>query len=147
MRGILARVRPSTLLLLLLLVGGGLAWLFLDGPGAPRGGSDPTLLEGEQLAPEDRHLLASTGTLVIRVTAPDGSVPDGAEVGYAWRGHTRLLYAGEDGRRAFADAPLGDLMIVARAVGYEEARSLRSLIAGVPTEVHLVVQPTRGEDE
>lgn len=138
-------MRPLTLLFLLLLVGGGLAWLLLDGPRgrsgpAPRG-IEPS--EAETLAPEDRHLLISTGTLVVRVRAPDGSVPEGAEVGYAWRGRTRWLYAGEDGRRAFADAPLGNLMVVARAAGYDETRTPRALIAGVPTEVHLVLHPAR----
>lgn len=136
---------PWLLLLLLLLIGGSLAWLFLGGPDRrrDRGGSREPLHEEEPLAPEDRHLLINTGTLVVRVTTPDGSVPPGAEVGYVWRGRTRWLYAGEDGRRAFADAPLGHLMIVARAVGYDEARAPRELLAGVPSAVHLVVHPTR----
>ena len=132
-------------LVLLLLVAGGLIWLFLGDARRTRPPSASEALSQEQevLAPEDRHLLKSTGTLMVRVTAPDGSVPPGAEVGYAWRGQTRWLYAGEDGRRAFADAPLGRLMVVARAEGYEEARTPRELLAGVPSEVHLVIHPIR----
>ena len=134
---------PWLLIVLFCLVGGGLGWLLLGGPGSGREAGVPggPAAEEEELAPEDRHLRHRTTTLVVRVTAPDGSVPEGAEVGYARRGRTRWLYAGEDGRRAFADAPLGAVMVVARATGYEEARTPRELLAGVPTEVHLIVHP------
>ncbi|MFV1959633.1 MAG: hypothetical protein ACC662_09505, partial [Planctomycetota bacterium] len=84
-----------------------------------------------------------TGAVVIRATAPDGTVPEGAEVGYVYLGQTRLLYAGKDGSRAFSDAPLGDLVIVARAPGYEEVRTRRPILAGVPAEGRLVLHRTR----
>ena len=62
-------------------------------------------------------------------------------MGYRFAGETRLVYAAGDGMREFADAPLGDLEVIARAPGYAEARQPRRLLAGVPMEVLLRLVP------
>lgn len=102
-------------------------------------GPDPD----EQELRDNPHLLVKTGTLVIRARAADGTVPFGTEVGYDTRKGPKLYYAGEDGVRRLADAPLGPIEIIVRAEGYEEVRQRRELIAGVPMEVILVLKPAR----
>ena len=133
-------MRSLLFFLLAFVLGGGIAFFLLrDGDaGLPEPGTvDETQAELER----NPHVLMKTGTLVIRARAPNGSVPPGTEVGYRFAGETRLLYAAGDGTREFADAPLGDLVVIARAPGYAEASQPRQLLAGVPMEVLLRLVP------
>lgn len=108
-----------------------------DGPTAEPPTPKPPAAEPEEaLLPQLR-----TTSLTIRVRTPDGQVPPGAEVGYMEGKHARVLYVEEDGSRTFAAAPAGEIEIVARAAGYEEARALRVLTGGVVEEVTLVMKP------
>ncbi len=128
-------------LLAALLVLAVVGWALFGQPeNAPR--YEPPPIPEAPSSDEPHRPVMRTGNLTIRVTAPDGSVPQGAEVGYVEPdGHVRLLYARENGARQFTDTPLGELDIVARAPGYEEVRAHRNLVAGVPEEVRLVVKP------
>ncbi len=115
--------------------------------GGQDGGDPEEILPGpdpdERELRDNPHLLVKTGTLVIRARAADGTVPFGTEVGYDTRKGPKLFYAGEDGIRRFADAPLGPIEIIAKAEGYEEVRQRRELLAGVPMEVILTLRPVR----
>ncbi len=129
----------TLLLLLAALVAGGLAYLLLSGQGgrvAPAGSGARAPAE----VPEDGP---RTGTLTVYATTPDGKVAKGTEVGYVEGDHVRLLYAGEDGRRTFADAPLGDVTVVAKAPGCPEVRTRRFLTPGVPEEVRMILHPQK----
>lgn len=150
-------MRPVPVLVLALATALGLAFLLLratpsdDEPLSPweadPGGAEPPPDPAQAELDANPHLRIRTGNLMIRAHAPDGSVPDGTEVGYVHRGRLRLLYAGPDGRRLFADAPLGEVEIVARAPGYAETRSVRRLSAGVAAEVRLLLTPAAEPDE
>jgi len=133
-------MRSVSFLILAFVLGAGIAFFLLrDGDThlAEPGPVDETETE---LA-RNPHVLMKTGTLVVRARAPDGSVPAGTEVGYRFAGETRLVYAAGDGTREFADAPLGDLVVIARAPGYAEATQPRRLLAGVAMEVILHLVP------
>jgi len=130
-------MRSLLLLLAAFVVGAGLSFLLLRDGGQE---AEPVPAEAADVDGTP-HLLVQYGTLVIRARAPDGSVPPGTEVGYRFRGETRLLYAAGDGTREFADAPVGPLEVMARAPGYEDAVQPRTLIAGVPMEVRLRLVP------
>jgi hypothetical protein len=134
-------MRSALVVTIAVLVAVGLAVLLL------RDGSDEDATPAktpdayEQEMAENPHLLIRTGTLVIRARAPDGSVPAGLVVGYYSGERTRFLNASEHGVREFADAPLGDLIVAAKAPGYEETQQTRRLLAGVPMEVILKLRP------
>ena len=83
---------------------------------------------------------ASTGTLIIRVRTPEGAVPNGARVGHELLGDPRWARVGDEGRHAFTDVPLGPVDALAEAPGYEFVRQRRELVAGVATEVVLVLR-------
>jgi len=135
-------MRNVLLVSIAFLSGGVLAWLLLRGDASV-----------EALVPEDRyptydeellanpHLLVKTGVLTVRASAPDGTVPFATEVGYRYRDRTSLLNAGPDGMRRMADAPIGEILVIARAPGYEDAEQPRTLVAGVPMEVVLKLVP------
>jgi hypothetical protein len=72
----------------------------------------------------------------------DGAVPFGTEVGYEAAGKERWLYAKEDGDREF-EAPIGDVVVIAKAPGFPTVRRPLLLSAGVPEEVVLVLEPAR----
>lgn len=121
---------------------GGTIWL-LAGPGAtptsrPRltdEGGDP------DAPPELRHRV---GTLLFRVRAPDGSVPAGAEVGYETPAQPRYYYVdAATGTRTLSDVPLGEVMLLARAPGYQPVRRPSRITGGLLEEVliHLVPAP------
>ena len=129
--------------LLLAAAAGGVAWLLLrpqelPAPAAPT--KDP--LEEELLANPWMHF--KTGTLVVRVAGPDGVPPTRAEVGYVHEGRPRWYGAEAGGRRVLVDVPLGELEVMARAPGYVEGRQRRTLLAGVPDEVLIVLAPEPG---
>lgn len=134
-------MRPVPVILLSLLLAGGLAWVLLREKTPRRAPPAPSRDDLARVQEEDPHLLLQTGTLVIRVRAPDGSVPEGAEVGYVHDGYRRTVYAGEDGRRPFADAPLGTLEVFGHAPGYPEVTQTRVLIPGVREEIVLELVP------
>lgn len=133
-------MRSVTILLLAFVLGGVLVWLLLRDDAIEIDPALPLTPNAEDERAGNRHLWVRTGNLVIRARAPNGSVPFGTEVGYRFRGETHLLYASADGTRGFADAPLGDLIAIARAPGYEEASQPREILPGVPVEVRLTLR-------
>ena len=123
-------------------LGGAFAlWL---GSGVPARGPVP---EQEALPPPTppapdvaAEPIPTTATLVIRLTAEDGSaVPAEAQAGYERFGVKRLRPPGSDGAYRFTDAPVGRLAVLAETPGRRTARATVTLVAGVPGEVILVV--------
>jgi hypothetical protein len=128
-------VRAVLALLLGILIAGGL-WLALgagDGDRGSRSGAG----SGDEALRQNPHLTMKTGTLVVRVQAPDRSVPAGAQVGYLHAGQAHLFYVDAAGRHEMTDVPIGDVVVLAQAPGYEEKRLARTLLPGVPDEVIL----------
>ena len=134
-------MRSALILLLALAVGVGLSLLLLGNGGEEAPQPPPKTGDYERELAENPHLLVETGTLVVRARALDGSIPMGLEVGYYSGARTRFLNASDEGVRAFADAPLGTLLVAAKAPGYQEAQQTWRLTAGVPEEVILKLRP------
>ena len=133
-------MRNVLMLLIAAAVGGFLVWALLGGDPPERPDVPPQPTQDEDLA-NNPHLLVKTGVLVVRATAPDGTVPFDTMVGFRYRDRAHLYQAGKDGLRQIIDAPIADVEVIARAPGYKDASTPRTLIAGVPTEVVLTLVP------
>ena len=133
-----------TLWILLLI--GALAWgswalLFEDED--PGDATDPYTEQSDRkeiLDPARRRVSPTTGALVIRVRTAAGHIPARGKAGYRHRGETRLKALDAQGQVLFTDAPLGDLIVVARAPGYPDATQPRYLTSGIRTDVVLVLK-------
>lgn len=117
---------------------GALTWLLLAN--RPAGG--PLAPEPEPSAAEDpAWTRLKSGTLALSVHGSDGVVPPGAQVGFETLRGPRLYYVDAQGLRTLTDVPLGDVVIVAEAPGYERIRRPTRVEAGVPGELRLVLEP------
>ena len=72
-----------------------------------------------------------SGTLTVRVRAPDGSAPAFAQVGYDTTREPRLYYTDAQGLKTLGDVPLGDLTVVVQAPGFNTERRRTRIEAGV----------------
>jgi hypothetical protein len=136
-------MRAVVTVLLAVLVAAAAYLVLIRGEAGPDDGE--SVVPGQQDWEREQNpaLFQKTGTLVVRVRAPDGSVPPGAEVGYVQDGERRLALADAVGKATFSDAPVGRLQVVARAPGFQEASQTRELMAGIQLEVLLFVTPRR----
>lgn len=82
----------------------------------------------------------TTGVLTVTVRTAEGAAPLGTEAGYRWGEGERVKPVDRRGQVRFTDAPLGDLVIVAHADGYEDGTQRRFLSSGVPTDVVLTLE-------
>jgi hypothetical protein len=135
-------VRAVNLVLVLLVLGGGLWWVFASK--SPR----PPAVEEEGIpAPSPASPLPATpvtGSLVIRVRTADGSpLPAGTEAGYFRFGDLRSRVAAQDGTFPFSDAPVGRLDVTAKAPGWSGDTVPVSLVPGVPAEAIVTLTPKR----
>jgi hypothetical protein len=130
-------MRPVHLLLLAFALAGGL-WLLL----APRSGEptpDPASRADDGAEPWMR---LKSGTLLLRVRALDGSIPPETEAGYRTdRGERMRAVHPPRGEAEFTDAPLGDVVVVARAPGYQPLSRPSRIEAGAREELVLVLEP------
>ena len=84
------------------------------------------------------------GTLVVRVRTEDGSpLPPGTQAGYLVGRMERVRSAADDGTFRFADAPLGDVELIAKADGYRLGSGRARVVAGLSTEAVVVLVPER----
>lgn len=130
-------MRPSHVVLLALLLAGGL-WLLLQ-PRRIEPAAEPISRADDGAEPWMR---LKTGTLLVRVRAPDGSVPLDAEAGYKTDRGERLRAAQPPrGEAEFTDAPLGELVVMARAPGYLPVSRPARLEPGTREELVLLLEP------
>jgi hypothetical protein len=122
---------------------GALAWLMLaNRPARESLGPEPA----EAPAAEDpAWTRIKSGTLTLSVHGTDGVVPPGAQVGFETLRGPRLYYVDPQGLRTLTDVPLGDVVVVAEAPGYERVRRPTRVEPGVPGELRLVLEP-EGDD-
>jgi hypothetical protein len=135
------RMRPVHLVLLALVLAAGL-WLLL----APRSGeptSDPASRAADAAGDgAEPWMRLKSGTLLLRVRALDGSIPPETEAGYRTdRGERMRAVHPPRGEAEFTDAPLGDLVVVARAPGYQPLSRPARIEAGAREELVLVLEP------
>jgi hypothetical protein len=117
---------------------GAILWLVV----APRTPSDP--YDGEEPSPSSEDpawTRLKSGTLTLSVHGSDGLLPVGAQVGFETPRGPRLYYVDARGVRTLTDVPLGDVVIVAEAPGYERVRRPTRVEAGVPGELRLLLEP------
>ena len=138
-------MRPLPTILLVFLAAAG-AYLLLGGPAAPPPAPPAAEVEPPPPPPPSEtrtRPLATTGTLVIRVTTEDGKdLPEGTRAGYAkYGGPPRMRSQGGDGRFLFTDAPVGEIEVIAEAKGYREVRQRVVVQPGVPAETVVVISP------
>lgn len=130
-----------TLVLLLAFGASAVTVALLLRPGAAERG--PSALgaaaQGDPNAPAWMRL--RYGTITVRVNAPDGTVPPGAQAGYETEGAPRLYYVDAQGARVLTDVPLGEVRLVAEAPGFQRLTRAARLEPGVPEEVRLVLTP------
>jgi hypothetical protein len=141
-------VRPVPAILVALVLGG-VAWLWIGKPGAPPPAAPSPELDRPPPPPASEIRTrppATTGTLVIRVSPSDGKdLPEAARAGYAkYGGPPRMRTRGSDGSFRFTDAPVGPVEVMADVPGYREAKGQVVVQAGVPSETVLVVEPLDG---
>ncbi len=121
-----------------LALGGTLWLLFGEGKAPP----EPLRHDEVEPAPDvPAWMKLKSGTLTIGVRGSDGLVPTGAQVGFETLRGPRLYYVDPDGLRTLTDVPLGDVVIVAEAPGFERLTRPTRVEAGVPGELKIVLQP------
>jgi hypothetical protein len=96
---------------------------------------DPDAIDGET-----RRARLTTGTLVVTVRTPDGSVPADARAGYRYGGEDRWRRVNRTGEARFTDAPLGLLEVQAQAPGYTSGSQQYTVMAGVRADVVLLLR-------
>jgi hypothetical protein len=130
-------MRPSHLVLLALLLAAGL-WLVLR-PAPTDLPQEPGATVGDGAEPWMR---LTAGTLTLRVRALDGTIPLGAEAGYRTdRGERLRAVHPPAGEAEFTDAPLGELVVLARAPGYQPLARPARVEAGAREDLVLVLEP------
>ena len=131
-------MRWSLVLLLGLTVGGGLWLLFGRDAAAPPGGPATAGSDDEEQS-VPAYLRLKSGTLTLRVVATDGTVPALAQAGYETPQGNRLYMMDDEGKKTLTDAPLGNLVILAKAPGFADARRAARIEAGVAEEVAILM--------
>ena len=87
---------------------------------------------------------AVLAVLVIRVrTQEGGPAPEGTQAGYLVGRMERVKGAAPDGTFRFADAPVGELELIAKADGYELGSGRVRVVSGVPNEAIVTLVPSR----
>lgn len=116
------------------------------GRGEPR---RPRPIAEQEEAPEPGPALpndpiptpAATGTLVVRLSVPDGKeLPAKAEAGYRRFGQKRLRPIGADGTFRFSDVAVGTLEAIAEVEGYEAEPVTVTLVPGMPAEALILLK-------
>ena len=131
-----------TLWLALGIAVGGSLWLLFGQESAPQERLAPAPEEDAPDAPDaPAWMRLKSGTLTLDVRGGDGQVPVGAQVGFKTSRGPRLYYVDPTGLRTLTDVPLGDVMIVAQAPGYESLERPTRVEAGVPGELKLNLVP------
>jgi hypothetical protein len=86
---------------------------------------------------------AATGTLVVRLSLPEGTeLPAKAEAGYRRFGQKRLRPIGADGTFRFSDVPVGTLEAIAEVEGYQAEPVTVTLVPGMPAEALILLKAT-----
>lgn len=126
-------------LFLMAMLGALVVWWLVHAGDASKG-REPVPL-GSDEADLPPGMVVKTGTLTYRVRAPDGSVPPGALVGYETGRGPRLVPVNPEGVRTLTDVPLGNLMLLAQAPGYDLLRRSARIEPGITEELVLVLTP------
>jgi len=118
---------------------GGTLWLLFGQGKAP---PEPLRHDEIEVAPDvPAWMRLKNGTLTIGVRGSDGHVPTGAQVGFETLRGPRLYYVDPEGLRTLTDVPLGDVVVVAEAPGFERLKRQTRVEPGVPGELKIVLQP------
>jgi hypothetical protein len=136
-------MRPVLIVLLTAMLAWAVWTFFRDPAPQPTSGvPEPIEDEAEEAVdPATAKADLTTGTIVVTVRTPEGTVPKDAWAGYRYAGEDRLRPVNRGGSAQFTDAPLGQVTAVARAPGYVEQTQRRAVIAGVRQDVVLVLRP------
>lgn len=87
------------------------------------------------------------GTLTVRARVAEGTLPVGVEVGYRrLGGEPRWLNATKDGTRTIVNAPLGELVAVARGPGLPLREQKVRVEAGVTAEAVITLKTAEDTD-
>ena len=133
-------------LLLSLLVAAGVAggvWYLLSDPAPPRLPPDPVPRKPAAVeSDEPQRPVARYAGLIVVLLGPDRKPVADGEVGTDLGGAVRWAPAGLDGKRSYPDMEPGYVRILGRAPGFESVEQRRLLVAGVRTEVRMVLTPS-----
>jgi hypothetical protein len=83
--------------------------------------------------------------LSIKVRTSHGEAPPETTAGYRRGNGERVRKIDADGQVRFSDAPLGEVVIVAHAPGYEDGTRTTYISAGVPVDLVIVLESRHGD--